>query len=187
MSEITFIGHRISKDGLQTDAEKVRTIKEMPPPQNVTELRRFLGLSNYLSKFSPNLTEITTPLRILTRKDVPWTWSETQQDAFNHDKLLVTQAPVLAMYDPQKELTLENDASEHGLGSTLMQNGQLLAYASCSLKDTERKWAQIEIELLALIFGLEKFEHYTYGRHVNIVTDHQTASVNSDQISFQSS
>ena len=75
MSEITFMGNKISKDGLRSDPEKVRTIKDMAPPTNLEELRRYLGLVNYLAKFPSNLTEITQPLRNLTRKAVNWSWS----------------------------------------------------------------------------------------------------------------
>ena len=172
LSEITFMGHLITSEGLQSDPEKVQAVRDMVPPQNLEELRRYLGLVNYLAKFLPNLTDVITPLRNLTRKNVSWMWSKAQQTAFDEMKNLVTSAPVLAMYDPTKELTLENDASEYGLGSALMQ-GKPVAYASRSMTDTERRWAQIEKELLAVIYGLEKFHHYTYGRHVTVVTDHQ--------------
>ncbi len=104
------MGHRIMKNGLQTDPEKVRAILELQPPQNLTELCRFLGMANYLAKFLPNFTDITTPLRNLTPKDVTWTWSEAQQKAFEEVKSLVTKAPILTLYDPDKELNLENDA-----------------------------------------------------------------------------
>ena len=173
MSEITFMGHRISQNGIQSDPEKVRALQEMESPKNLSELRRFLGLANYLSKFLPNLTETSTPLRNLTRKNVPWVWSEAQQKAFDSIKQQASASPILAIYKPDKELVLENDASEYGLGSALLQSGQPIGYASRSLTDTERRWAQIEKELLAVVFGLEKFEHYTYGRHVSVITDHQ--------------
>ena len=84
---------------------------------------------------------------------------------------MLINAPVLALYDPKKELRLENVASEYGLGSALFQEGKPVVYASRT--DTEKRYAQIEKEMLALSFGLEKFHHYTYGRHVSVVTDHK--------------
>jgi len=86
---------------------------------------------------------------------------------------MITQTPVLAFYDPTKDLTIENDACKYGLGSVLLQQGKPIAYASRSLSDAETRYAQIEREMLALVFGLEKFYHYVYGRHVDIITDHK--------------
>jgi RNase H-like domain found in reverse transcriptase len=107
------------------------------------------------------------------RKDVPWNWSHTQEAAVAAIKTLITKAPVLAFYDPKKELTLENDASEYGLGSVSMQDGRPISYASRSLTDTEKLYAQIEKEMMALVYGLEKNHHFTYGRPVRIITDHK--------------
>ncbi|XP_014665126.1 PREDICTED: uncharacterized protein K02A2.6-like, partial [Priapulus caudatus] len=173
MEELTFMGHRISKDGLQVDDEKVRAVMAMKPPTNMDGLRRFLGLVNYMAKFLPNLTEVVQPLRNLMKKDVPWTWSATQDQAFLRVKEMVSNTPVLAFYDPTKDLVLENDASEYGVGSVLLQDGRPVAFASRSLTDTETRYAQIEKEMLAVAFGLEKFHYYTYGRKVTIVTDHK--------------
>jgi hypothetical protein len=173
MEELTFMGHRITKNGLQPDDEKVRAVMAMQPPKNVDALRRFLGLVNYLAKFLSNLSDVIQPLRNLMKKDVPWTWSKTQDQAFLKVKEMVSNTPVLAFYDQKKELVLENDASEYGLGSVLFQDGRPVAFASRSLTDTETRYAQIEKEMLAVTFGLEKFHHYTYGRKLTIVTDHK--------------
>ena len=109
----------------------------------------------------------------MTKNDVPWNWSEVQESAMQELKHMITQTPVLAFYDPTKDLTIENDACEYGLGSVLLQQGKPIAYASHSLSDAETRYAQIEREMLALVFGLEKFHHYAYGRHVDIITDHK--------------
>lgn len=172
-SEVTFMGHKITKDGLQADPAKVEAVLKMPVPTNVHDLRRFTGLITYLAKFVSHLTDTIQPLNNLTKKDVPWNWSRAQQDAFDNVKSLISKAPTLTFYDPKKELTLENDSSEYGLGSCLYQCGRPIAFASRSLTDTERRWAQIEKELLAVTFGLTKFHHYTYGRDVTVITDHK--------------
>jgi len=173
MREITFMGHQITADGLHSDPEKVRAIAEMPPPTNVEELRRYLGMVNYLSKFIPNATITLRPLQNLLKKDVSWNWSDVQQEAFDSMKTLVTSTPVLAFYDPKKELTLENDACDFGIGSAMYQDGKPVAFASRTLTDAERNYAPIEKEMLAMCFGLDKFHHYTFGRKVHVVTDHQ--------------
>jgi len=90
-------------------------------PQNIDELRRFLGMVNYVMKFIPNLAGVLYPLHNLLKKDVEWNWSSAQQEAFDKVKLLITKTPVLAFYDPRKELTLENDACENGLGSCMLK------------------------------------------------------------------
>jgi hypothetical protein len=170
---ITFMGHRISKNGLESDPHKVTAIKAMARPTNIEELRRFNGIVNYLAKFLPNLASTMQPLHNLMKKDVTWTWSSEQEKSFSMIKDLISNTPVLALYDPNKQLTLENDACEYGLGSALLQDGRPVAYASRSLSEAERRYAQIEKEMLAMTYGLEKFHHYTFGREVQVTTDHR--------------
>ena len=167
------MGHKITQDGLQSDPEKVEAILKMPAPQSVEELRRYMGMVNYLAKFLPNLADVLTPLQNLLRKEVPWNWSTPQEDAFTQVQNLLTSTPVLAIYDPAKDLKIENDASEYGLGTALYQDGKPVAFASRALSSAEKRYAQIEKEMLAVCFGLEKFHHYTYGRKVEVVTDHK--------------
>ena len=115
-----FMGHIITKDGLRSDPEKMRLISELPALQNVEELCRFLGMVNYMSKFLPHATDVIHPLHNLLKKDVPWNRSLGQAEAVQQVKSLIVDSPTLSFYDPNKELTLENDASEYGLGFTLM-------------------------------------------------------------------
>ena len=172
-SSITFMGHKITTDGIQPDPEKVTAITEMKQPTDLSSLRRFLGMVNYLQKFLPNLTTALHPLHQLLKQDVSWNWSSAQEDAFNEVKRLITTAPALAYYNPDKPLVLENDACEYGLGSALLQEGKPVAFASRSLSETETRYAQIEKEMLAVTYGLEKFHQYTYGRKVSVITDHK--------------
>ena len=137
MNKITFMGHRITPEGLQPDPDKVKAITEMEAPQTVEQLRRFLGIVNYLGRFLSHLTTAAQPLHNLIKHNVKWTWSESQENSFNGVKKLVTSAPILAFYDVNKPLTLENDASEYGIGSTLLQDGRPTAFASHVLTDTE--------------------------------------------------
>ena len=127
----------------------------------------------YLSRYIPNLTNIVQPLQNLLKKDVPFVWSVSQEKALRDMKQAIVQSPTLAIYDHQKELVQEDDASEYGIGSVLLQDGKPLAYASRTLSAAEQNYAQIEKELLAITFGLKKFHHFTYGRPVQVITDHK--------------
>lgn len=174
MKEVPFIGHVATSEGLRVDPSKVAAIMEMPLPTNVAAVQRLLGLAQYLSKFLPHLSQITKPLRALTQKDTEWLWESTQQQAFNDLKKAVSCTPVLRYYNVKEAVTLQCDASQSGLGAALLQGGQPVAYASRALTSTESRYAQIEKELLAIVFACEHFEAYIYGREVvHIETDHK--------------
>ena len=135
--------------------------------------RRFCGFLNYLAKFLPRLADVLEPIQQLTGKEVPWQWQHEHDAAFEKVKQLVTQAPLLKYYNPEGEFTVQCDASDKGLGATLMQNGQPIAFASRALTDPETRYAQIEKEMLAVVFALQKFDQYVYGRPVTIQSDHK--------------
>ena len=112
-------------------------------------------------------------MRSLLKKNSEFAWDCVQQTAFDNMKLLITSAGTLAYYDAKKEVTLEADASKHGLGAVLMQEGKPVAYASKSLSTAEQDYAQIEKEMYAIVFGTERFHQYIYGRNVAVSTDHK--------------
>ena len=168
------MGHVLSADGLQPDPEKVKAIREMPAPTDKQSIQRLLGMPNYPQKFAPRLSEITTPLHELTKNDNEFQWDEQVHGAaLEETKKILSTTPVLKYFDPSATLTLQCDASMHGLGACLMQDGHPVAYASRSLTPTEVQYAQIEKELLAIVFGMEKFETYLYGRKVLVESDHK--------------
>ena len=88
-------------------------------------------------------------------------------------KEAITAASTLAYFDSSKPVTIQTDASKRGIGATLLQNGRPVAYASKSLTETESNYCNIEREMLGIVFGLERFHHYAYGRHVTVETDHK--------------
>ena len=175
--EVPFMGHVISEKGLQADPAKVKAVLEMPTPTDVASVRRFIGFTNYLSKFLPRLSDALEPLRKLSSPDVEWFWTDIHDSAVRQVKLLVTKAPVLKFFDSTESLTLQCDASDKGLGAILLQKGQPIACASRALTDAESRYAQIEKELLAVVYGLERFHTYSYGREVFVESDHKPLEV----------
>ncbi|KAL8609234.1 hypothetical protein ACOMHN_036678 [Nucella lapillus] len=170
---ITFLGHLVTSDGLKIDPEKLEAVRDIPKPMDVEGVRRFCGFVNYLAKFLPKLSEVLEPIRQLTRDNVPWMWTATHDQAFATVQKLVTEAPVLAFYDPTEELQIQCDASQSGLGAVLLQKGRPIAHSSRALTQTEQNYAQIEKELLAIVFLAEKWHHYIFSRHVSVQSDHK--------------
>ena len=168
------MGHLITADGVKADPAKVEAILDMPAPTDTKCLKRFIGMVNYLAKFLPLLLNMNEPLRRLEDKDVEWCWLEQHQQAYDTVKKSLAKVPVLRYYDVSKEVTIECDASDTGLGAVLMQDGQPVVFASRALTDTETRYAQIEKELLAIVWATNKFDQYILGREtVTIESDHE--------------
>lgn len=172
-SEIQYIGHVISKNGVKPDPTKIEAILEMPPPTDKKGVERLLGTVNYLAKFVPNMSVINEPIRSLLRSDVLFIWEKPQQDAFEAIKDILSREPILTFFDVKKPVCVSVDASKCGLGAVITQDERPIAYASRSLTETEKRYAQIEKELLAVTFGLERFHQYTYGVNVTVENDHK--------------
>ena len=172
-SEVTYMGHVLSSDGLKADPNKVAAIKDMPKPEDVAGVQRFVGMTKYLAKFLPHLSDISEPLRKLTHKDTAWNWTEEHDKALTAIKQCVSEAPVLRYFDPKLATEGQGDASCKGLGFALLQQGQPVTYASRALTAAETRYSQIEKELLALVFGMERNHHYVYGRKITLWTDHK--------------
>ena len=171
--EIPFLGHIIGKDGVRPDPAKITAINDMKLPSNTKELMSFLGLVNYLHRFSDKLASLTAPLRALLKKDSEFSWSPSHEKAFDAIKTEISAVTALRYYDPKKALVLQVDASGTGLGAALMQEGVPIAFASKSLTDAESRYSNIEREMLGVLYGLEHFHYYVYGQHVTVHTDHK--------------
>ena len=170
---MSYVGHLFSADGLKPDPEKIRAIKEMSPPTDKEGVLRFLGTLNYLDKFIEHKAELQGPISQLTQKDAAFVWDTPQQDAFKKLKNVITSAPALAYFDNRKETVLNVDASSTGLGAVIMQEGRPVAYSSKTLTSCETRYANIEREMLAIVWGAQKFHTYVYGRRVIVETDHK--------------
>jgi RNase H-like domain found in reverse transcriptase/Reverse transcriptase (RNA-dependent DNA polymerase) len=174
LPEVRYMGFLISDKGLRCDPAKVEAITSLPQPTDKQGVQRLLGMTNFLQKFAPGLSTVVAPLRELLQKDNEFVWEEqVHGKCFNRIKQILSDAPVLRFFDIRAETHLQCDASEKGLGACLMQEGQPVAYASRSLTAAEINYAQIEKELLAIVFGMEKFEPYVHGRKVTVESDHK--------------
>ena len=175
---VTYLGYRIDQEGLHPVREKVEAIHSAPEPRNVSELKSFLGILAYYSRFLPSLSSTLAPLYSLLRKDTPWIWGGAQIRAFKSAKKLLTSEQVLAHYDASLPLVLACDASAYGIGAVLSHrtadgSERPVAFASRTLSDAERRYSQIEKEGLACVFGVKHFHMYLYGRHFYLQTDHK--------------
>ena len=176
--KIQFCAHEIDKNGLHKTQEKISAVVQAPRPMSVTQVWSFLGLVNYYSHFLPRLSTLVRPLNQLLEKHHKWKWTESCEQAFQKAKKLVSSDQVLTHYDPDLPRRMASDASPYGLGAVLSHvtkdgSERPIAFASRSVTKTEQKYAQIDKEALALIWGIKKFHQYLFGRRFTILTDHQ--------------
>lgn len=171
--EVRFMGHIISDSGIKADPGHLKGIADMPVPTTKSEVRRLLGMINFLSKFIPNASKLTAPLRELVKDKTEFLWGSEQSDAFYAIKSALLAPPVLRVFSGSRDVVIQCDSSKDGLGSCLMQDGQPVSFVSRSLTNAEKNYAQIEKELLAIVFSCEKFHNYIYGRKVTVQSDHR--------------
>ena len=163
-----FLGHVIDQRGIIADPNKTAVIQQMGTPKSVSELCRFLGMVNQLSKFCRNIAKLSKPLRELLSAKKSWLWTPTQDKAFTNVKKELTTPNILTLYNPTADTTISDDASSHGLRAFLLQKVQgqwhPVAYVSRSMTCTESRYKQIEKEALAATWVCEKFATYIQGR-----------------------
>lgn len=155
VDETSFFGLTWTSKGLKPDEGKVKCIRNIPPPKNLAELQSFLGMINYLTRFSPVIAQTSEPLRQLLKKETPFVWQQEHSNAFCKLKSIITEAPVLAFFDANKENVIQSDASLKGLGCVLLQDGKPVYYASRSLSDAVKRYSNIDRVLLAACWSLE--------------------------------
>lgn len=176
--KVEFLGHVVSREGVQPNESKINVVKDYPRPRNVTDVRAFLGLCNYYRRFVQGFAKMAAPLNQLTRKAARFTWTEDHQLAFDKLKTALTTTPILAFPDFKEEFHLFVDASQDAIGITLgqIQHGKerVIAYGGRNLSETERKYSTTEREALAVVFGIKKCRPYLYGRKFTVHTDHHS-------------
>lgn len=176
-SEVKFLGHLITKDGISVDPKKTAAIANRPAPRDAKQVLSFLQTCSWYRRFVANFAEISKPLSDLTKKGVTWQWSPQHQTSFETLKTALVTAPILQQNDETKPYVLRTDASAYALGAVLLQGEGAeehpIEYASRLLNATERNYSTTEREALAVVWALDKFRGYVEGTKITIQTDHQ--------------
>ncbi|KAJ0800601.1 putative nucleotidyltransferase, Ribonuclease H [Helianthus annuus] len=172
-SQIEYLGHVISKDGVSTDPSKIAAVQNWPVPTTVKQLRGFLGLTGYYRRFVSSYGSIAKPLTNLLQKDA-FRWSMEAQKAFETLKEAMVQAPVLALPDWSQEFVIETDASSKGLGAVLMQGKHPIAFVSKALSPKQCALSVYEKELLAILLAVKHWHQCLILKHFTIRTDQKS-------------
>src|SRR5277367_2683252 len=175
---VNYLGFRISKNGIEPTSDKLQAIVEAPEPKDIKQLRAFLGLANFYGKFIPNMATTLSPLHELLRDGTPWKWTPNCKQAFQKIKDLLSATSPLAHFDEKLPVVLDTDASAYGVGAALshqMPDGTIkpIMFASRTLNSAQRNYAQIDKEALAIVFAVQKFHQYLFGRKFILRTDHR--------------
>ena len=176
-TEIQFLGHVISAQGISPDPSLTQKVRDCPIPKNVKQVQSFLGLASYYRRFVPQFAKIVQPLTKLVRKDQKFIWQQEQDEAFHLLKHKLVTSPILSYPDLTKPFLLQTDASNEAVGAVLAQKDDEgrehpVAFLSRSLTNTERNYSTTEKECLALLYACQTFRHYLYGSEVTVITDH---------------
>ena len=171
LPQVSFFGHQWSAKGLSPDPKKIAAVKRMNLPQDVEMMRSFLGLVNYLNRFSPHLAELSEPLRQICRQNMEFELTESIHVAFSLTKEEISKNVTLPYFNPRSVTTLQTDASKKGLGAVLLQDSKPVMFASRALTGSERNYQNLERECLMTIWGMEKFHYFLYGKEFTLETD----------------
>ena len=152
---MSFLGHLVSAECIRVDSVKIEAVMNWKPPQNVTEVRSFLGLAGYYRRFVQGFSVIASSLIRLLRKGVKFEWDDKCQSSFERLKEMPVKAPVLIQPTSGREYTMHSDASRIGLGCVLMQDWKVVAYAPRQLKPHEQNYPPHYLELTVVVFALK--------------------------------
>ena len=178
--EYSFAGHIVSQAGIRPNDSKYRAIADFPTPENISQLRSFLGLANQLTAFAPDLAHMTATLRPLLKKGTAWVWTKDMQEDFQQVMLLLTTTTTVQPFNPSLESILMTDASRlFGIGFALLQpmpkeKWSLIQCGSASLTPTQTRYATIELECMAIQWAIQKCSYYLRGLPTfEVWTDHK--------------
>lgn len=160
--------------GITVDPSKVQDVLDWSQPKNVSHIRSFLGLAGYYRRFIENFSKIARPLTQLLKKEKKFIWLVECEESFQLLRELLTKAPVLTLLDIRKSFDIYCDASRHGLGCVLMQEGRVVAYASRQLRPHELNYLTHDLELAAVVHALKIWRHYLISNRCEIYTDHKS-------------
>ena len=173
--KVSFFRAEYSIDGMHPCPKKIQGITEMTPPIDKQQLASFIGMVTYMGNFVPHLSHHTEPLRAMLKQDAMFHWDEATNASFQKIKDLIAKSASqpLRYYDRTRPVIVQADASQRGIGACLVQEGKPIAFASKSLTDTETRYANIERELLAIVFACQRFNTYVLGRQFTVESDHK--------------
>lgn len=177
VEKVAYLGHEISENGLSPCEEKVKAIAKVPTPKDAAQLKSYLGMVNYYSKFVPNLSIRLAPLYELIKKNVKFRWSEQCDKVFQESKKMLLDNRVLQLYDPKLPIVVICDSSAVGVGAVLCHKiGEVerpVFYVSSTLSNAEKNYPNLHREALAIVFALTKFAKYIFGKKITVVTDNK--------------
>ena len=176
-NEVEFFAEMYTTSGCKPIKDKVAAITSISSPTNKKQVQSFLGMINYLAKFSPRFSELAEPIRELAKDTVPVNWSPEHHAAFIHMKKEIESAPVLAYYIPKKQTSLQTDANIKHIGVCLLQDSKPNSFASKALTDALKGYVAIELESLAVAWAMEKFHHFLYAGHFLLETNQKQLEV----------
>lgn len=178
MNKIKFLGYEIEQGKIKPDPDRIKPITEMREPKNAKEVQVYLGAINFYRKYILNHSIIAAPLYNLIKKDTKFIWDQHCQSAFDHFKNVLTNPPILRLFNEKHAIFLQSDACQQGFGGIIMQkddDGQeyVVEYHSRSSNDCEKRYSATELELAGVIFIVSKARCYVFGRHFTIYCDHK--------------
>src|SRR6202021_2366523 len=164
VDSVAYLGFILSREGLKMDPSKVQTIMDWPEPRKVKDIQSFLGFANFYRRFIADYSRIVVPLTRLTRKGVPWTFTESARASFNALKSAFTSAPILASWAPDRPLIVETNASDYALGAILSiidDSGEIhpVAFHSRTFTPPELNYDTHDKELLAIFAAFKVWRH----------------------------
>ncbi|KAL3324262.1 hypothetical protein AABB24_038445 [Solanum stoloniferum] len=179
-SQVEYLGHVITREGVATNPQKIRVMVEWPRPKTLKALGGFLGLTGYYRKYVVNYGTISRPLTVLLKTDA-FKWNPEAGLAFQALKTAMSTTPVLALPDYSQEFVVETDASHAGIGAVLMQKGRPIAYFSKVMAPKHRGKSIYEKEYMALLSVVDKWRHHLQLKHFVVQTDHHSLKYQLEQ------
>lgn len=173
---VDYLGFEVSNDGIRPGSRKIDAVAQFPTPENIHNVRQFLGLASFFRRFVPKFSMIARPLTHLLKKDSTWSWGQEQETAFRTLQQKLVEKPILALYDSRAETELHTDACKFGVAGILLQRGESkllrpVAYFSRQTTPEEQNYSAYDLETLAVVASLQKFRVYLVGIQFKIITD----------------
>ena len=172
-SELEYLGYWLTREGIQPQPKKVEAILRLKEPQNVRQLRHFLGMVNYYRDMWRRRSHLLAPMTALLSKKVKWNWTQECQESFDEIKRVISQETLLAFPDFTKTFHIYTDASDYQLGAVIMQEGKPLAFYSRKLNAAQKRYTTGEQELLSIVETLKEFRTILLGQKLVVHTDHK--------------